>query len=308
MANSRSSIPVFRAPGPAPRSPLPAPGSAADEGWTTVITPHRGWLDWRLKQLWRYRDLISLFVWRDFVSAYKQTILGPLWHVIQPLLTTITFTIIFGSVARLPTDGIPPFLFYMSGIVCWSYFANNITKTSSTFVGNSALLGKVYFHRLAIPISISISNLISFGIQFGIFLAFLAFYYLRGAGVHLTGWVFCTPLFLLMLGGYGLGGGIIVSALTTRYRDLANLVAFGVQLLMFASFIMYPVSQVSLKHRWIAELNPLVPVIEGFRLAFLGSGTVDVAQIAASFGIMVAVLAVGLMLFTHVEKTFMDTV
>jgi lipopolysaccharide transport system permease protein len=283
----------------------PAP---SDEGWTTVITPHRGWLDWRLKQLWRYRDLISLFVWRDFVSAYKQTILGPLWHIIQPLLTTITFTIIFGKVAKLPTDDIPPFLFYMSGIVCWNYFANNLTKTSSTFVGNSALLGKVYFHRLAIPISIAISNLISFGISLGIFLVFLAFYFIRGSNVHITGWIVCTPLFLLMLAGYGLGGGIIVSALTTRYRDLANLVAFGVQLLMFASFIMYPVSMVSPKHHWIAELNPLVPIIEGFRLAFLGAGTVDIAQIAASFGVMLAVLGAGLMLFTHVERTFMDTV
>jgi len=281
--------------------------SPAGEGWTTVITPHRGWLDWRLKQLWRYRDLISLFVWRDFVSAYKQTILGPLWHVIQPLLMTITFTI-FGGVAGLPTDGIPRFLFIMSGVVCWNYFANNLTKTSSTFVGNSALLGKVYFHRLAIPISISISNLISFGIQFGIFLVCLAFYYFRGANVHFTGWIFCAPVFLVMLAGYGLGGGIIVSALTTRYRDLANLVAFGVQLLMFASFVIYPVSQLSPKHHWIAELNPLVPVIEGFRLAFLGAGTVDLAQVAASFGVMLAVLAVGLMLFTHVERTFMDTV
>jgi len=282
--------------------------SPTGEGWTTIITPHLGWLDWRLKQLWRYRDLISLFVWRDFVSAYKQTILGPLWHIIQPLLTTITFTVIFGRVAKLPTDGIPPFLFYMSGIVCWNYFAINLTKTSSTFVGNSALLGKVYFHRLAIPISISISNLIAFGIQFGIFLVFLAINYRFGNGVHFTRWIFATPLFLLMLAGYGLGGGIIVSALTTRYRDLANLVTFGVQLLMFASFIMYPVSQVSPEHHWIAELNPLVPIIEGFRLAFLGAGTVDLAQVATSFGVMLAVLAVGLMLFTHVERTFMDTV
>ena len=280
----------------------------ADERWSTIITPHRGWLDWRLKQLWRYRDLISLFVWRDFVSAYKQTILGPLWHIIQPLLMTITFTIIFGHVAKLPTDGIPPFLFYMSGIVCWNYFANNLTKTSSTFVGNAALLGKVYFHRLAIPISIAISNLISFGISLAIFLVFLVSFYFRGVDIHFTRWIFCTPLFLLMLAGYGLGGGIIVSALTTRYRDLANLVAFGVQLLMFGSFIMYPVSQVSAKNHWIAELNPLVPIIEGFRLAFLGAGTVDVAQVATSFGVMLAVLAVGLMLFTHVERTFMDTV
>ena len=152
------------------------PPDSTGDGWTTIITPHRGWLDWRLDKLWRYRDLISLFVWRDFVAAYKQTILGPLWHVIQPLLTTVTFTLIFGKIAGLSTDGLPKFLFYLAGNVCWNYFANNLTKTSSTFVGNSALLGKVYFHRLVIPISISISNLISFGIQFGIFLVFFILY------------------------------------------------------------------------------------------------------------------------------------
>lgn len=289
-----------------PSSPLKPP--ADDDGWTTIITPHRGWLDWRLKQLWRYRDLISLFVWRDFVSAYKQTILGPLWHIIQPLMTTITFTVIFGKIAKLPTNGIPPFLFYLAGTVSWSYFANNLNKTSSTFVGNSALLGKVYFHRLAIPISIAISNLVSFGIQLGIFLVFLAVFYFRGSDIHLTGWIFCTPLFLLMLAGYGLGAGIIVSALTTRYRDLANLVAFGVQLLMYATPVILPVSAMPEKWRWVLQLNPLTPIIEGFRLAFLGAGSVDPLQLASSFGIMLVVLAAGLMLFTHVEKTFMDTV
>ena len=292
-----------------PRPPASGLKSASiGETWTTIITPHRGWLDWRLKQLWRYRDLISLFVWRDFVSAYKQTILGPLWHIIQPLLTTITFTIIFGKIAKLPTNGIPPFLFYLAGTVSWSYFASNLNKTSGTFVGNSALLGKVYFHRLAIPISIAISNLVSFGIQLGIFLAFLVIFYFRGLDVHFTGWIFCTPLFLLMLAGYGLGGGIIVSALTTRYRDLTNLVAFGVQLLMYATPVILPVSAMPEKYRWVMELNPLTPIVEGFRLAFLGAGSVDPLQLGISFGVMLVVLAVGLMLFTHVEKTFMDTV
>ena len=290
--------------------PLPsAIGSpASTEGWTTTITPHRGWLDWRLKQLWRYRDLISLFVWRDFVSAYKQTILGPLWHIIQPLFTTLTFTIIFGKIAKLPTNGVPPFLFYLAGTVSWSYFANNINKTSATFVGNAALLGKVYFHRLVIPISIAISNLISFGIQLGIFLVFLAIYYFTGTDVHLTGWIFCMPLFLLMLAGYGLGGGIIVSALTTRYRDLANLVAFGVQLLMYATPVILPMSAMPANYRWVLKYNPLTPIVEGFRMGFLGAGDVTALQLGISFGVMVAVLAVGLMLFTHVEKTFMDTV
>jgi lipopolysaccharide transport system permease protein len=290
------------------QSHVPAHSVAADEGWTSIITPHRGWFDWRLKQLWRYRDLISLFVWRDFVSVYKQTILGPLWHVIQPLLTTITFTVIFGIVANLPTDGVPPFLFYLSGNVMWSYFANNINKTSSTFVGNSALLGKVYFHRLVIPISIAISNLISFAIQFGIFLVFLAIYFFKGANVHITEWIFCAPLFLLMLAGYGLGGGIIVAALTTRYRDLANLVTFGVTLLMFASAVILPMSAVPEKYHWVLQCNPLIPIMEGFRLGSLGAGEVTMMQVGVSFGVMLVVLAIGMMLFTHVEKTFMDTV
>ena len=289
-----------------PLSALHSPSS--EEGWTTRITPHRGWLDWRLKQLWRYRDLISLFVWRDFVSAYKQTILGPLWHIIQPLFTTIMFTVIFGKIARLPTNGVPPFLFYLAGTVTWSYFANNINKTAYTFVGNSALLGKVYFHRLVIPISIAISNLISFAIQLGIFLLFLAIYFFNGTAMHFTGWIFCMPLFLLMLAGYGLGGGIIVSALTTRYRDLTILVSFGVQLLMYATPVILPMSAMPANYRWVLKYNPLTPIVEGFRQGFLGAGDVTAMQLGISFGVMLAVLAVGLMLFTHVEKTFMDTV
>ena len=286
----------------------PAAATLDDAYWTTRITPHQGWTDWRLGQLWRYRDLISLFVWRDFVSVYKQTILGPAWHVIQPLLTTLTFTLIFGNIARLPTGGAPPFLFYLCGTVAWSYFSNCLVNTSKTFVGNAHLLGKVYFHRLTIPLSIVVSGLISFGIQFAIFAVALLFYTVTGRPVHPTAWVLLSPLLLLMLAGYGLGGGIIISALTTRYRDLANLVTFGVQLLMYATPVIYPSSAVPARLRWVTELNPLTPVLEGFRLGFLGSGTVGPGQLAASFAVMVALLVVGLMLFTHVERTFMDSV
>ncbi len=286
----------------------PVSPKSGEQDWSTIITPHRGWLDWRLGQLWRYRDLVMLFVWRDFVSAYKQTILGPAWHIIQPLLTTLTFTIVFSRVARLSTDGIPPFLFYLIGTVAWGYFAHNFTKISRTFVGNASLLGKVYFHRLAIPISVAISNLITFGIQFAIFLIVLAGFWLAGTPLRITGWILATPLFLLILGGYGLGGGIIVSALTTRYRDLANLVTFGTQLLMYATPVIYPASAIPERFRWIVTLNPLAPVLEGFRLAFLGSGTVTPEQLLTSFIVMLGVLAAGLMLFTHVERTFMDTV
>lgn len=274
----------------------------------TVISARRGWFDWRLGQLWRYRDLIGLFVWRDFVSVYKQTILGPTWHVIQPLMMALTFTIIFSKVARLPTDGAPPFLFYMVGTLPWNYFANSLNNTSRTFVANSHLLGKVYFHRMVIPISIVISNLISFGIQFGIFAVVMAGYVYGGAPLQVTRWALLTPLLLVMLAGYGLGGGIIVSALTTRYRDLTYLVTLGVQLLMYATPVIYPTSAVPPAYRWIPWLNPLTPIIEGFRLGFLGVGVAHPLQLAASFLVMLVLLAVGLMLFTHVERTFMDTV
>lgn len=272
----------------------------------TVISPHRGWFDWRLRQLWRYRELVTLFVWRDFVAVYKQTILGPAWHVVQTLLTTLTFTVVFSKIAGLPTDGAPPFLFYLAGTVLWSYFANSLNGTSRTLVSNAALFGKVYFHRLVIPISVVVSHLVAFGIQFGVFLLLLAF--IQGGGVQISAWSLLTPLFLLMLGGYALGAGIIVCALTARYRDLANLFAFGVQLLMYATPVIYPLSAVPEHYRGILRLNPLTPVMEGFRLGFLGVGTVEVSQLVASFGIMVALLFMGVMLFSHVEHTFMDSV
>lgn len=285
-----------------------ATDKASNEDWTTVITPHRGWMDWRLRQLWRYRDLIALFVWRDFTALYKQTILGPAWHVVQPILTTLTYTIVFSLVARLPTDGVPPFLFYLAGTVAWTYFATTLSMTSGTFVTNSSLLGKVYFHRMTIPISITITNCISFAIQFAIFLLVLGYFMATGTEIHLTRWALMAPVLLILLAGYGLGGGIIVSALTTRYRDLAKLVTFGVQLGMFLTPVVYPLSLVPSNLRPFVELNPLTPVLEGFRLAFLGVGTVTMEQLAMSGAGMVVLVVVGLMLFTHIERSFMDTV
>ena len=256
----------------------------------------------------RCGDLISLFVWRDFVAVYKQTILGPLWHIIQPLLTTLMFTVVFGRMARLPTDSVPPFLFYLSGTVVWAYFANCLSKTSNTFVANAHLFGKVYFHRLAIPVSVVISNLIAFTIQFTVFLAFVALYAFRGEAVHPTVWLLTLPLLLLIMAGYGLGFGIIVSALTTRYRDLAQLVTFGVQLWMFASPVIYPASQVPEKYRWVIALNPMTPVIETFRYGFLGSGVPAPMQLTAGAGVMLLLLVIAMLLFNRVERTFMDTV
>ena len=201
--------------------------SAEPETWDLVIQPQRNLLDLRLGELWRYRDLVMLFVRRDFVSVYKQTILGPLWYLIQPLLTTITFTVIFGGIANLPTDGLPQFLFYMSGTVVWSYFADCLTKTSNTFVSNANLFGKVYFPRLAVPVSILISNLIAFGIQFVFFLAFMAFFALGGSALAPNLWILLTPLLVLIMAGLGLGFGIIISSLTTKYRDLRFLVSLA---------------------------------------------------------------------------------
>lgn len=282
--------------------------SADDSAWTTVIRPHTGWFDWRLGELWRCRDLISLFVWRDFVAVYKQTVLGPLWHVIQPLLTTITFTLVFGRVAGLPTDGAPPFLFYMVGNIVWVYFATCLTKTSNTFVGNSQLLGKVYFHRLAIPVSIILSSLISLGIQLLLFAASLGWFALRGTTIPLNPSILLAPVWILMLAGFGLAGGIVASALTTRYRDLVHLIGFGMQLFMYATPVIYPTSAVPEKYRWIVQLNPLAPLIEAFRQGFLGGTPVSVGQMLYSAVCLLVMLVAGMVLFSRVEKTFMDTV
>lgn len=276
--------------------------------WTMIIRPQNPWFDLRLDELWRARDLIAIFVWRDFVATYKQTILGPLWYLIQPLLTTITFTVIFGNLAKLPTDGLPQFLFYMSGTVIWSYFASCLTKTSNTFTANAGLFGKVYFPRLSVPISILISNFVMFAIQFLQLLAFMVYFWFVGAAVRPNAWMLLTPVLLLMMAGLGLGFGIIISSLTTRYRDLQNLVGFGVQLVMYAAPVIYPLSAVPEQYRWLIMANPMTPIIESFRYAFLGAGTVDLLQLAYAFGFMVAVLLIGLLLFNQVERTFMDTV
>jgi len=279
-----------------------------NDTWTTILRPKRGIFDLHLREVWSARDLIMLFVRRDFVSVYKQTILGPLWYLIQPLLTTIVFTVIFGRIAGLPTDGLPPFLFYMSGIVIWSYFAECLNKTSDTFISNANLFGKVYFPRLTVPLSISISNLVSFSIQFLLFLAFTVYFWLEGANVQPNLWVLLTPLLLLMMAGMGLGGGIIVSSLTTRYRDLRFLVGFGTQLLMYATPVIYPVSAVPEKLQPLIELNPLTPIVESFRYAYLGSGTVSINNLLYSLIWTISLLFVGTVIFNRVEATFMDTV
>jgi len=278
------------------------------ENWSLVIRPQRNLFDLRLGELWKYRDLTGLFVRRDFVSVYKQTILGPLWYLIQPILTTITFTVIFGRIAKMPTDGLPQFLFYMSGTVVWTYFSDCLNKTSNTFITNSQLFGKVYFPRLTVPISILISTLIAFIIQFILFLGFTLYFWLKGAAIQPNIWVLFTPVLLVMMAGLGLGCGIIVSSLTTRYRDLRFLVAFGVQLWMFATPIIYPVSSIPEQYQMLIKANPITPIIETFRYAFLGAGTVSIPNLLYSAGFMLVVLTIGILLFNRIEATFMDSI
>jgi lipopolysaccharide transport system permease protein len=273
-----------------------------------VIRPKTGWFDLHLTDLWRYRDLVMLFVRRDFVAQYKQTILGPLWFIIQPLLTTLAFTLIFGNVAQISTDGLPKILFYMSGVTAWNYFADCLTKTSETFNANANIFGKVYFPRLAVPVSIVISNLIRFGIQLGLFLGFYVYFLARGTAIHATPALWLMPFLILLMAALGLGSGIIVSAMTTRYRDLRFLVQFGVQLAMYSTPVIIPLSKLPEKYRWIMLSNPMTPVIETFRYAFLGTGEFSWSNLGLSTGIASVILAVGVLLFNHVEKTFMDTV
>lgn len=280
-----------------------------DEDWDKIIEPRRSLFDLRLGELWKYRDLVMLFVRRDFVAVYKQTILGPIWYLIQPLLTTIIFTFIFGNIANLPTDGLPQFLFYMSGTVVWSYFADSLNKTSNTFVQNAGLFGKVYFPRLAVPVSILISNLIAFAIQFLFFIMFIFYFVAQGSDVTPKwNWMAFFPLLVLMMAGLGLGLGLIISSLTTKYRDLRFLVTFGVSLLMYTTPVIYPVSAVPARFQWIILANPMTPIVETFRYAFLGAGTVDVGHLLYSLGFMVVAVILGSVIFNRVEQTFMDTV
>lgn len=279
-----------------------------DNYWDMIIQPKRNWLDLRLGELWQARELVMLFVWRDFVSVYKQTILGPLWYLIQPLLTTLTFTIIFGKIANLPTDGLPQFLFYLSGTVVWSYFSACLTKTSQTFITNANLFGKVYFPRLVVPVSILVSSLVAFAIQFILFLVFLFYFILSGSSVHPNTWVMLTPLLVLIMAGLGLGFGIIVSSLTTRYRDLAFLVSFGVQLWMYATPVILPISSIPQRFQILIQANPLTPIVESFRYAYLGAGSLNLYSLLYSFGFMLVVLLIGTLIFNRVEQTFMDTV
>ena len=279
-----------------------------NNNWTTIIKPKTGWFDVNLKELLQYKDLIIMFVKRDFKTLYKQTILGPLWIIINPLLTTIMFTIVFGNIANISTDGMPQILFYMLGTTVWTYFSTCLTKTSATFTGNAAIFGKVYFPRLVTPISVVVSGLINFAVQFVMFLGFMIYYYIIGAPVHPNIYILITPLLLVQLALLSLGFGVIISSLTTKYRDLAILVTFGVQLWMYATPVVYPASQIDGKLKTLMMLNPVSPIVESFRYAFLGSGSIPWNYLGISVITTLVVLFMGVVLFSRVEKTFMDTV
>lgn len=279
-----------------------------EEKWTTVLKPKNKWLDINLKELFSYKDLILLFVKRNYATKYKQTILGPLWMIISPLVTTLIQAVVFGNIAGLSTDGTPQLAFYMAGNLIWAYFAACVNQTSNTFVSNAGVFGKVYFPRMTVPVSTVLTGMIDFVIQFMLFLAILLVYGVHGAQIKMTPWVLLTPILILQLALLGMGIGIIVSSLTTKYRDLAILVTFGIQLWMYASPVVYSITQIPEKYQFFYLLNPVSPIITIFRYAFLGSGYLPLASWGISWITTLILVAVGIILFSKIEKTFMDTV
>jgi len=279
-----------------------------DDSWTMVIRPQRAWWDLRLMEVWNARELILLFVWRDLVSIYKQTVIGPLWYFLHPTLQTLMYFFIFGVIARLPTDGIPPLLFYLSGTILWALFSTTLSGVATTFIGNAYLYGKVYFHRLAIPISVVISNFVNFLIQSALLLIVMLIYNLAGFGIHPNRWLFLLPLLLLIIASLGLSSGIIISALTVRYRDLQHFIPIGVQFLLYATPIIYPLSAIPEGWRSVIQFNPLTPVVEAFRFGLLGQGSVNPPMLVYSIFFTIIVFFISLLAFNRAEGTFMDFV
>ncbi|NRD20565.1 ABC transporter permease [Winogradskyella eckloniae] len=282
-----------------------------DDDWLYTISSKRKLIDFNFQEIWNYRDLLVLFVKRDVVTVYKQTILGPLWYLIQPLFTALTFTLIFNKVANIETGTVPPFLFNLAGVSIWNYFNTCLTSTSDTFTTNSAIFGKVYFPRVIVPLSIIISNLLKFGIQLFIFITFYVFYKFSGAAINLDSTVIFFPVLVVLMGMMGLGLGMIISSLVTKYRDLKFLVSFGVQLLMYVSAVMYPLALIKEempKVSWIVEYNPLAYIIETARYMLLGTGTFSWFGIIYTVIVTIIVFLLGIIIFNRTEKTFIDTV
>ena len=283
-----------------------------NKDWDLVIKGHTSLFDLNFSDLWRYRDLLVMFVKRDFVSFYKQTILGPLWFFIQPIFTTIVFSFIFGNLAGISTDGLPKYLFYLTGITSWAYFSDCLTKTSTVFRDNASIFGKVYFPRLIMPLSIIVSNLVRFGVQLLLMVCMMIYFYLfpeDGASFKITNGIFLFPLLVILMALLGLGMGLIITAMTTKYRDLTFLVTFGVQLLMYATTVTYPLSYAKEKgYDYIVELNPMTGIIEAFRYAFLGKGEFTIYSLGYSVLVTLVILFLGIIIFNKTEKNFVDTI
>jgi lipopolysaccharide transport system permease protein len=286
----------------------PALDIATEQDWDLEIKPQDHLFKLHLRDVWNYRDLLWLLVRRDFVSFYKQTIFGPLWFFIQPVFTTILFTFVFGVMGKFSTEGAPAPLFYLCGTIAWNYFADCITKTSTVFRDNVNIFGKVYFPRLIMPLSIVVSNLVRFGVQFLLFAGLYIYYLAQGAAIHMNGFVLLFPVVVIIMALLGLGLGLIITAMTTKYRDLAFLVTFGVQLLMYVSPVIYPLSAAPGKYRTIISLNPLSGLIETFRYGFLGTGHFYPGAFVYSIVTSVCIFICGLIIFNKVEKNFVDTV
>lgn len=283
----------------------------SNDDWDLVIKGHSSLFDVKFDDLWNYRDLLLMFVKRDFVSFYKQTILGPFWFFIQPVLTTIVFTFVFGKLAGISTDGLPKFLFYLTGITAWNYFSDCLTKTSTVFKDNANIFGKVYFPRLIMPLSIVVSNLVRFGVQLLLLILMMVYFYffpIPNTSFHVTTGIFLFPFLIVLMALLGLGLGLIITAMTTKYRDLSFLVTFGVQLLMYATTVIYPLSAAPLGYKKYIELNPMTGIIEAFRFAFLGKGEFTIWSISYSALFTLVVLFLGILIFNKTEKNFVDTI
>lgn len=282
--------------------------NSEQQTWTEEIKSQESLFSVNLKEVWQYRDLLLMLVKRDYVTFYKQTILGPLWFFIQPMLTTLVYVILFGRLAGLSTDGTPQIAFYLAGITIWNYFSESLTKTSTVFKDNAAMMGKVYFPRLIMPLSIVVSALMKFGIQFALFLAAVLYYTLVEGSIQPNIWILATPYLLLLMASFSLGLGMIFSSMTTKYKDLVFLMTFGIQLFMYASPVVYSLSSIPEKYQWLVLANPLTPIFECFRYGFLGSGSFEPSSLLVSSGITFLTLALGILIFNKVEKSFMDTV
>ena len=282
--------------------------SETNQNWSQVIGSKNSLYSLNLKEVWRYKDLVYMLVKRDFITSFKQTILGPIWFFINPIFTTIMYVIVFGNVAGLSTDGAPKMAFYLAGVTLWNYFSSCLTGTSSVFRGNASIFGKVYFPRLVMPLSVVVSNLMRFGVQFALFICIVIYYYFTEGNVHPNLWILATPFLILLMAGFAMGAGMIFSSLTTKYQDVNMLLGFGVSLFMYATPVIMPVSAFPEKYKWIAELNPLTGIFECFKYGYLGVGDFNIGMLTYSTVFTLIIVIIGTLIFNKVEKSFMDTV